>query len=175
CMGVFERPPTLTLDTIIRNRLGPVVVLVDIQDPGNMGTIIRSACAFGAAALMTVGNCTDPFSPKVIRASAGQVFRLPLIEVEDTATLIAALNTHPDLPVYATTPNQGRPYQYLSFTPPYLLLLGSEAHGLPQALIERAEPVQITTQKTVESLNVAMAATTLLAHAYQQGRAVLAL
>ncbi|MCA9842843.1 MAG: DUF4127 family protein, partial [Cyanobacteria bacterium HKST-UBA03] len=80
CMGVFERPPTLTLDTIIRNRLGPVVVLVDIQDPGNMGTIIRSACAFGAAALMTVGNCTDPFSPKVIRASAGQVFRLPLIE-----------------------------------------------------------------------------------------------
>ncbi|MEZ4573730.1 MAG: RNA methyltransferase [Vampirovibrionales bacterium] len=94
-----------------------MVVLVDIQDPGNMGTIIRSACAFGAAALMTVGNCTDPFSPKVIRASAGQVFRLPLIEVEDTATLIAALNTHPDLPVYATTPNQGRPYQYYPSRP----------------------------------------------------------
>ncbi|MBN1417838.1 MAG: RNA methyltransferase [Planctomycetes bacterium] len=139
---------------------GRGVVLDGIQDPGNVGAILRSAVAFGIDWALLTPDAADPFGPKEMRASAGLVFRIRVATLprEEIARRIA------ELPAIAAVASGGHPYQEGPFPPEGALLLGSEARGLsPQIAAVANDRVSIPTAPGVESLNAAVAAGILLA------------
>jgi TrmH family RNA methyltransferase len=128
---------------------GLTVYLDRVQDPGNVGTIARSAEAFGAAGLLFGPGTAHPHHPKVLRASAGSLFRLPWEYREPEGSL------------YSADPHQGIPIAEADWSRPVTLLAGSEAHGVRPELAARARKIRIPTQG-VESLNVAVAISIVL-------------
>ncbi len=145
------------------------LVLENIQDPGNLGTIIRTAAAAGAEGILVSADCVDLENPKVLRASAGQWFRLPIATVDP-------LHEHLNLyrkqgwQIVATLPQAKADYWDLDLTQPTLFLLGNEGAGLSEQLIELStHQVKIPLQPGVESLNVAIAAALML-YEYQRQR-----
>jgi len=137
---------------------GWVLVADRIQDPGNLGTMIRSAAAAGAAALVVTPGTVDAFSPKVVRATAGALFVLPCIEVASIVEVAAA-----GLSLVGTSSHEQSgsvAYDEFDFTGRVALVMGNEAAGLdPSAPIDAW--VTIPHVGPVESLNVAMATTVL--------------
>ncbi len=138
-----------------------VVVLHEVRDPGNVGTIVRSADAAGADAVLLTGDAVDVHNGKVVRASAGSVFHLPIA----VAPLDEALSSlrRGGLTVLATTGSADRTIDETDLTRPTAWLLGNEAHGLPAAVLAAAdEAVRIPIHGRAESLNVASAAAVCL-------------
>ena len=131
------------------------VVLAGLADPGNVGTILRSAEAAGADAVVLTEGSVDVFNPKVVRASAGALFRVPVV-VDVPVASVADLG----LPVLGAVAAGGVPYDQAPLDRPCALALGSEAHGLPANLALEGL-VSIPHAGRAESLNVAMAATVL--------------
>lgn len=134
---------------------GPLCVyLHGVHDPGNLGTILRSAEAFGATSVALGPETADPFSPKAVRASMGAVFTVPLVKADEPAPL-------PGLKI-ALVPGQGVPLAKLAAADPEItLLLGSEREGLPEVVVQQADHVAHI-PAAIDSLNVAMAATVAL-------------
>lgn len=152
-IAVVEQPPSVSLVAIVD---GWVLVADRVQDPGNLGTMIRSAVAAGATAVVTTPGTVDPFSPKVVRASAGALFHVPCIEVASLADLGAAGFTT------VGTSSHTQPgcvdHDAYDFAGRIALVMGNEAAGLePDAPIDAW--VTIRQVGPVESLNVAMATT----------------
>ncbi|MDJ0769554.1 MAG: RNA methyltransferase [Ilumatobacter sp.] len=134
---------------------GFVLVGDQLNDPGNLGTILRSAEAAGVDAVVLTPGSVDPYNPKVVRASAGALFRVPVA----TATLDEVRAA--GLRVIGTSSHQGDRHVDADWSGRVAIVLGSEAHGLPDdAPVDRW--VRIEHQGTAESLNVAMAATLLV-------------
>jgi TrmH family RNA methyltransferase len=133
---------------------GPLsVYLHGVQDPGNVGTILRSAEAFGASSVVLGPGSADPFSPKAVRASMGAVFSVPIGQAHGPEALPGAK--------VALVPGQGAPLAELEVAGELTLLLGAERSGLPAEIVSRADLVaHIPTAN--DSLNVAMAATVAL-------------
>jgi len=146
-----------------------VLVLVGVSDPGNVGTIIRTAEACGARCVVVAGGA-DPWSPKAVRASAGSVLRVPVVTASDTGDALEALRAS-GARVAAADPSEGEPYDsgvLARGSGPVALVLGSEAHGLDPSLLRHVDRwVRIPMAGRAESLNVAMAAT-LLAFEYRR-------
>jgi TrmH family RNA methyltransferase len=130
-------------------RLGPGLALWRVGDPGNVGTLIRSADALGGAFVALSDDCADPTGPKAVRASMGALFRVPLISFEDAPR-----------PWIALVPRGGaelRPLESGSY------VLGSEREGLPEDVLARCdERATITLAERAESLNVAKSGTIAL-------------
>jgi len=144
------------------------LVLETIQDPGNLGTIIRTAAAAGADGLLLSADSVDLDHPKVLRASAGQWFRLPMATNPDLPAAIA-LYRQQGFQIVATLPTADRTYWDVDFSKPTLLLLGNEGAGLSPDLAALADySVQIPLAVGVESLNVAIATALLLYEAKRQ-------
>lgn len=143
-----------------------VVVADHLADPGNLGTIIRSAEAAGASAVMVTGDTVDPFSPKVVRASAGSLFRIPVVE-GSRADLVRC-----GLRLVGTSSHRGAVYSDVDLRTGVALVLGNEAHGLDEddPATQITEWVTIPHVGAAESLNVAMAATVLLFEVVRQRR-----
>jgi TrmH family RNA methyltransferase len=141
--------------------VGPLCVyLHGVHDPGNVGTILRSADAFGAASVAIGAGTADPFGPKAVRASMGAVFSVPLASVADVAELPG--------PTVALVAGRGMPLDQLSLTA-VTLLIGSERDGLPDEVVQAADHVaQIPIAN--HSLNAAMAATVALYEASRMPR-----
>jgi len=138
-----------------------------LQDPGNLGTILRSAEAFGASGVLCTDGTVSSANPKVARASAGSVFRLPCIKLS-TADAIAAISEH-GLRLAVTSSHKGRPVHELNLTLPTAVFIGSEGQGVPRALLDAAaEAILIPHSPKVESLNAAIAASILLYEAQRQ-------
>jgi RNA methyltransferase, TrmH family len=131
-----------------------VLVLAGVSDPGNAGTIMRSAEAAGACAVVVCRSAVDPFSPKVVRSSAGSMFHVPILEAEPDR--LSALG----LTVIGTSSHQGRPFTDGGLDRPCAIVLGNEAHGIPHD-VHIDEWVSVPHRGRAESLNVAMAATLL--------------
>jgi TrmH family RNA methyltransferase len=143
-----------------------IVAVAGIQDPGNLGTIIRSAEAFAARGVLLGEKTVHPSNPKVVRASAGSLFREPLISVK-LAEAIVLLKQN-GYRMVASSPHKGEPLYEADFTGPLALLIGSEGAGLPVDILSQAdELVTIPHSSRVESLNAGMAASILL---YEVGR-----
>jgi TrmH family RNA methyltransferase len=141
-----------------------VMVAHRLADPGNAGTIIRSAEAAGAQAVAFTPGSVDPFNPKVVRAAAGSLFRVPVVSCE-LADLRAI-----GLAVLATSSHHGTPYTEAVFTGRVAVVVGNEAHGVPDdAPVDGW--ITIPHQGAAESLNVAMAATVLAFEVARQRRA----
>jgi len=123
------------------------VALWRVADPGNVGAVVRTAGAFGASGALSAG-CADSTSPRAVRASAGAVFRVPLVGFDDAPGRRVALVAH-----------GGRPLAEVSFEQPLTLVLGAERQGLPDDVVARCdEAATISISGDVESLNVAATA-----------------
>jgi TrmH family RNA methyltransferase len=163
-VATIERQPPLTPPS--RPSLG--ILLETLQDPGNLGTIIRTAAAANADGLWLSSNSVDLDHPKVLRASAGQWFRLPMGRCEDLAAFIQQQQQQ-GVQMVATLPDADLPYWQADLRPPTLLLLGNEGAGLSPQLAAIADlRVSIPLARGVESLNVAIAAALILYEAQRQ-------
>lgn len=143
------------------------VVLVGVADPGNVGTLLRTAEAVGAASLVVGEGTADPWAPKVVRASAGSVWRVPLA----AGPVDAALAALGDAGVHrvGTSGSAGTVPHEIDLTGPLALVLGSEAHGLPDTVADRIDTwASLPMEGAVESLNVAVAGSVLAFEAVRQ-------
>lgn len=152
-----------------------VVVLDRPGNPGNLGSILRSAEAFGARALITLGHGADPFDPACIRASLGAVFSLPLAREPSMADFSAWLgrerSRRPGLAVLGTDSGGSLDFDQAPLRPPLVLLFGNEAKGLSQSLKALVDGiVSIPMRGAVNSLNLACAASIFLHRAARADR-----
>lgn len=141
------------------------IILEQLQDPGNLGTIIRTAAATGVEGIWASENSVEWDHPKVLRASVGAWFRLPMTVATDIPSLIQEFPGQ----VVATLPTAEKTYWEVDFQQPTLILLGNEGAGLSPELASLAtEKIKIPLGGGVESLNVAIAASLLLYEAKRQ-------
>lgn len=144
------------------------LVLETVQDPGNLGTIIRTATAAGTDGLWLSPDSVDLDNPKVLRASTGQWFRLPMAVIPTLATEVSQCRVQ-GMQVVATMPNAGLTYWEINLRRPTVILLGNEAAGLTSELASLADlQVKIPLSPGVESLNVAVATALMLYEAQRQ-------
>lgn len=144
------------------------LALETIQNPGNLGTIIRTAIAAGAEGLWLSADSVDLDNPKVLRASVGQWFRLPMTVSKDLKDVVYQCQAQ-GIQVVATVPDASMSYWQLNLQCPTLIILGNEAAGLRGELATLAdEQVKIPLMPGVESLNVAIAAALILYEAQRQ-------
>jgi TrmH family RNA methyltransferase len=146
---------------------GIVLVVEAAQDPGNLGTLLRSAEAVGAAQVLCTAGTVDVYSPKVVRAAMGAHFRLAIAQdlSWDAIGEQLALVDH----VYAAEAGAAMPYYAADWRQPSALVLGNEAHGLSdEALVYATRPIGIPMRGAAESLNVAVAGSVILFEALRQ-------
>ncbi len=140
---------------------GPFVVAAGLQDPGNLGTILRSAEAFGAAGIFLTEGTVSPYNWKVLRGSAGSIFRLPFQQIA-SGELIPLLRRS-GLRLLATSSRPGTPLPQVSWTLPLAIFIGNEGAGLSRDLMrEMDETLTIPQATQVESLNAGVAASIVL-------------
>jgi TrmH family RNA methyltransferase len=144
-----------------RASVGPIVVAAGLQDPGNLGTILRSAEAFGAAGIFLTEGTVSPYNSKVLRGSAGSIFRLPFRQIS-SVELIPLLRTQ-GVRLIATSSHQGTPLPQVSWKFPLAIFIGNEGAGLSRELLrEMDETLVIPQAAQVESLNAGVAASIVL-------------
>jgi len=160
--AILDRPATPYTP-----RTGDLILLADgLQDPGNLGTLIRSAEAFGASAVAITPNTVDPWNGKCLRAAAGAAFRMPLPNwdgplAESLKSLAAKL--------FAAVPRDATPAHLANLNGTTVLIIGNEGAGISPALIAAAdERITLQTTGPTESLNAAVAGSLLLYEASQQ-------
>jgi len=154
--------PAFSSDQLLdRSSNGPLVVAAGLQDPGNLGTILRSAEAFGAAGIFLTEGTVSLYNSKVLRGSAGSIFRLPCLRIP-SAELIPLLRTR-GVRLLATSSHQGTPLPQVSWTLPLAIFIGNEGAGLSHELVrEMDETLAIPQALQVESLNAGVAASIVL-------------
>lgn len=174
-LAAIARAAPVELDAVLAGTgttagAGPVLVLAGVGDPGNAGTLLRSAEAAGVRAVVATTGSVDLFAPKTVRASAGSLFRVPVAVGLQAGAVIEALAAAGVVTI-GTASGAGRAYDDTDLTRPVAIVLGSEAHGLdPAVAVAVAEMVSIPMAGGVESLNVAMAGTLLVFEAARQRR-----
>lgn len=160
-------------DLIERLQVGPIVVLAGLQDPGNLGTILRSAEAFGSAGVVLGEGTVSPFNSKVIRASAGSMFRLPVVIGKTSGGMeeISSKLRKENVRLIATSSHKGTPLDRARLTGPSAIFIGSEGSGLPRNLMAQVdELIAIPHTAQVESLNAGVAGSIVLYEAARQRR-----
>ncbi len=165
-IGIARRTlPSLTDALSSSNAL--VVVAHDVQDPGNIGGIMRTAEAAGATAFVATASTADPLGWKALRGSMGSALRLPIARGE-IADVLRALRAA-GIETSALVPRAGRPLFEVDFKHPSALILGSEGAGLPDEVLRLVDRrITIPMQQPVESLNVGVAAALVLYEAFRQ-------
>ncbi len=144
-----------------------VVAVAGVQDPGNLGTILRSAEAFGASGVLLGENTVSAYNSKVVRASAGAIFRIPMVKQELT-TALPALRQR-GLRLLATSSHKGTALNAAQLTSPLALLVGSEGAGLDREIMAQVDDiVTIPHSPKVESLNAGVAASIVVYEAARQ-------
>ncbi len=171
-VALAERP-ALASERIFAGRAPLVVIAVDVQDPGNVGAIVRVAEAGGASGVVAAGGSADPFSWKALRGSMGSALRLPVISGIDADTAFADARHH-GCRIVAAVPREGRSLFDVRLTGPVAVLVGGEGQGLAAPLVSAAdERVTIPMQAPVESLNAAVTAALIVYEARRQRAAKL--
>lgn len=167
---IAERPEYPALSALAgRADRAPLVVGLDaVQDPGNLGTIIRTAEAAGATGIVALRGSVDPYAPKTLRSAMGSAFRLPIVSDLTPAAVLKVCAELALLPV-ATCVEDALPYTDYDWRQPTLLILGNEGSGVSRELMEQCtRRVRIPLCAPVESLNVASAAAVILFEAARQ-------
>lgn len=142
-----------------------VLALVGVADPGNAGTLVRSAVAAGFGAVATTPGTVELFGPKALRSSAGALFHVPVLDIDTPGDL------GPTHTTVATTPDAPVAYDEVDLTGPVAILIGNEAHGLDPRIADTADvTVRIPMTGPTESLNAAMAGTVVCFEVARQRR-----
>jgi TrmH family RNA methyltransferase len=176
-VAALVRLKEFSLDDLTeRLQVGPIVVLAGLQDPGNVGTILRSCEAFGSAGVILGEGTVSPFNSKVVRASAGSVFRLPIIhnhgaspaaKLEEISEKLRAQGVR----LIATSSHKGTPLDQAGWKSHTAIFFGNEGSGLPRDLLAKMDDsVAIPHTPQVESLNAGVAASIVLYEAARQRR-----
>jgi TrmH family RNA methyltransferase len=170
-VAALVRLKEFSLDDVLekeRLQVGPIIALAGLQDPGNLGTIIRSAEAFGSAGIILGEGTVSPLNAKAVRASAGSIFRLPVVAadgLEDVVTRLRAENIR----LIATSSHKGTPLDQADLIGPIAVFIGSEGSGLARGLMTQMdEVVVIPHTPQVESLNAGVAGSIILYEAARQ-------
>jgi len=163
-----KRPAFLEIDQLVcaENVSRLTVVCSQISDPANLGGVLRNAAAFGVNAILLGPGCADPFSRRVVRASMGAMFRLPLAVSKDLTCDVRRLSETLDITLVAAVLDaDAEPLPQMEVSGRIGLILGNEGFGLPNELIELCQrKAIIPIQANVDSLNVAVASGVLLYH-----------
>jgi TrmH family RNA methyltransferase len=158
----------VTLDALLAATL--VVVCIDIRDPGNLGTVLRSAEGAGAGGVVCCDGSADVYSPKVVRASAGSLFHVPVVAGGEPVEALEVMGAR--LRRLGTAAHGGAAPDEVDLRAPVAIVLGNEAHGLPPAIDACLDArVTIPMMGRIDSLNVGMAAAVLCFEAARQRRA----
>ncbi len=145
-----------------------IVFCAEVQDPGNLGTIIRSADAVGAAGVILSKGTVDLYNPKVIRATMGSLFHLPIVLIEDESEALAVLKKN-KLRIIATAGQAETNYFEIDYKQGTVVLVGNEGAGLSAELIKSADKsVKIPMPGKAESLNVGVSTAVVLYEALRQ-------
>ncbi len=159
---------TCDITTVVPDRL--VLVLDNVRDPGNLGTIIRSADAAGVATIILTGDCVDPYNPKTLRASAGSIFHVDVVRAsfDETATHLR----EGGVPLLATVLSNAPSYIDYDLAGPCAVVIGNESAGLADEAIARCDGrITIEMVGRAESLNAGVAAALIAFEALRQRRA----
>jgi TrmH family RNA methyltransferase len=168
----IARRPVFVEEDLFRHRPPLLAVLAGLQDPGNLGAVLRTAEASGASGAYLAAGTADPFSWKALRGAMGSAFRLPHLRGLEPEAVLERLRSR-GIASIATVAEGGMPFDRVDFGRPVALWLGNEGAGLPAAVVQAAEErVTIPMAARVESLNVAVAAGVLLFEAARQRRTV---
>ncbi len=163
-LSSLDTPPNVigVCKMLSRKELGKKVLLLDdIQDPGNLGTIIRSSVAFNVDSIVMSLNTVDLYNPKVIRSTQGMIFKINLIK-DDLERVIEKLKSK-NIPIYTTNVNGGENIKNINSTDSYGLIMGNEGNGVKDEISALADrKIYIPMNSKVESLNVSVAASILL-------------
>ena len=163
-LSSLDTPPNIigVCKMLSRKELGKKVLLLDdIQDPGNLGTIIRSSVAFNVDSIVMSLNTVDLYNPKVIRSTQGMIFKINLIK-DDLGQVIEKLKNE-NIPIYTTNVNGGENIKNINSTDSYGLIMGNEGNGVKDEISALADrKIYIPMNSKVESLNVSVAASILL-------------
>lgn len=149
---------------------GPLLVAVELRDPGNLGTIIRTAEAAGCGGVVITGSTVDPLNPKVVRASAGSILRVPVVEIADVESCLRNLRDQGRQVVATVVDQTAEVYDRVDLRTA-AIVMGNEPRGLGDGVLALAdEAVTIPMENGVESLNVAAAAAVMAFESSRQRR-----
>lgn len=164
---VIAKRPAATLNQVLSSG-SPIVCLDSVQDPGNFGTILRTAEAAGAKGVISLKGSVDAFAPKTLRSAMGSAFRLPIatdVSIEDFQAKTSASG----LKTVATTADGETVYSNFNWQQPTVIIFGNEANGVSRDLLEQCDArISVPLCAPVESLNVAAAAAVVLFEAARQ-------
>lgn len=159
--------PAYSLEHVLAAPHPLIVVACRLQDPGNLGTIMRTAVAFSASALLTLHETVSPFNPKAVRSSAGAIFQLPLVCGLDPDQALSSLGQR--IRIVAAERDAQVSIAKADLSGPMVILVGREATGLPEEIARYAHQLlSIPIRKEVDSLNAATAASIFLYEAARQ-------
>lgn len=158
------------LDELLKVKNPHFVVLDNLQDPGNMGTIVRTAEAAGVDAVFASKDSVDIYNPKTIRSTMGSIYRMPVIYIEDIPHLLDVFRKN-GVKSYAAHLDGKNDYDKESYESGTAILIGNEGSGLRDEVTEKADVfVRIPMQGQVESLNAAIAASVFMYEIFRQRR-----
>lgn len=164
------KQPEYRLEEILKQDRPLLMILENLQDPGNLGTIIRTGEGAGVTGVIMTAKTVDIFNPKVIRATMGSVFRVPFLYVEDMEDTLKKLKEK-GIRTYAAHLAGREYYDSFSFTGGTAFLIGNEGNGLEKKTADLADSyLKIPMEGKVESLNAAIAASLLMYEAQRQRR-----
>ncbi len=171
--ALCDMPQGPSLTELVRRcqaRQGPLLVLVDVEEPGNVGALARTALASGATGLVAVG-VSDPFHPKAVRTSMGSIFKLPIVRRSETGEILQQLS---ELQRFGAASSGGKPPWDAQLTGACALFVGNEANGLPEQAVQALdETLSIPMPEGVDSFSVNAAAAILLYECSRQAAASL--
>ncbi len=162
------RMPSVAAEKINFRKAAFVLLLEDIRDPGNMGTIIRTADWYGVNAIILSSDCVDPYNSKVLRSTMGSIFHLPVYTAQNLADEIRRLKEH-RFWLVASSLTAKKVLRETYFKKPIAMILGSEAHGLSPEIQNLADlKIRIWKYGQAESLNVAIAGGVMMHYIAEQ-------
>lgn len=163
-----------SLEQILKPKEGKIplyVILENLQDPGNLGTILRSSEAAGVDGILLSDTCVDFYNPKVIRSTMGAIFRVPFLYLKDLEKAIEAMKEKGIQVLAATLSADSKAYDQYKYDVPTAFLIGNEGNGLQRETIKAASAeIYIPMLGEVESLNASVAASVLMFEAARQRR-----
>lgn len=167
-MAVMKKCEYQLADSLAHIEKPFFVVLDEVQDPGNVGTIIRTAAAAGCTGIILTKGCADVFAGKVVRASMGSVFHVPIFENITRKEVIDSFGKY-GITLLATSLESSSIYFQIDFNQPMAIVFGNEGNGVSRQLLEESkERLHIPLLGNVESLNVAASAAVILYEAVRQ-------
>lgn len=162
--------PSYSLEPILSQEDANLILLEDIRDPGNLGTIVRTAEGAGFTGIILSKTSVDMYNPKVIRSTMGAIYRMPFIYTEDFLNTMEQIKSN-HIPIYAAHLLGEKYYDEVQYERKCAILIGNEANGLTDECAQKASKyVKIPMAGKVESLNAAIAASILMYEIYRQKR-----